>query len=105
MSLFGYPADIIHKKATVDAWGRVSWFVDESKKAKVIEEQKIIKNAQGEEVQSNIEIHLEGAQKIGAADQFLYKNQMGKEITIRPLHYEIKKVLGTDDVKKVIVYG
>lgn len=105
MSLFGYPADIVHKKATVDEWDRVKWFVDSNKKAKVVEEQKIVKNAQGEEVQSIVEVHLEGAHSIGTSDQFVYINQLGKKITFRPLHYEIKKVMGTDNIKKVVVYG
>lgn len=105
MSLFGYPAEITHKKAVIDTWGRVSAFTDSVKKAKVIEEQKVIKNDQGEEVQSIIEVHLEGAHTIGISDQFTYMNKMGKEIKFRPLHYEIKKLLGTDQVKKVIVYG
>jgi len=123
MSLFGYPADIIHRQSLVDEWGRPSGFGEDVElKAKVVEEQKLIKNAKGEEVQSVIEIHLEGAHLIKFSDMFIYLNQRFYEsfkhdtrfdphyddaeaLSIRPLHIELKKQLGTDDVKKVIVYG
>ncbi|KIL46935.1 hypothetical protein KP77_25040 [Jeotgalibacillus alimentarius] len=105
MSIFGYPAVITHVKAIVDNWGRVSGTDEVPSKAKVIEEQKVIKNDKGEEVQSMIEVHLPGAHSIGNQDRILYTNQLGKEYDFRPLHYEVRKELGTDIAKKVIIYG
>lgn len=105
MSLFGYPADITHKKAILDAWNRVTGFETVYLKAKVVEEQKLVKNSKGEDVHSIIEAHLEGSHRITENDEFVYVKDLGNEIDFRPQHWEIKKLLGTDDVKKVIVYG
>ncbi|MFE8697978.1 hypothetical protein ACFYKT_16675 [Cytobacillus sp. FJAT-53684] len=111
MSLFGYPADIVHYSAMLDSWGRVdtqnylTGFKPIPKKVKVIEEQKLIKNDKGEEVHSIAEIHLEGTQELKMQDYFLYTNALGKEVRYDIKHIEIKKNLGTDEVKKVIVYG
>ncbi|MBU5214954.1 hypothetical protein [Heyndrickxia oleronia] len=105
MSLFGYPADIIHNSAILDNWNRVTGYSSIPKKAKVIEEQKLIKNEKGEDIISIAEIHLEGPQNIKTQDYFLYSNALGKEIRYDIKHIEIKKNLGTDDVRKVIVYG
>lgn len=105
MSLFGYPADIIHNVASVDVWNRVTGYTPVSKKAKVVEEQKLIQNAEGEEVHSIAEIHLEGNHNVSTNDYFLYTNGLGQEIKYTIRHIEIKKQLGTDDVKKVIIYG
>lgn len=105
MSLFGYPADIIHFQAIIDSWNRVTGYNPVSKKAKVIEEQKLIKNAEGEEVQSIAEIHLEGSHAVKTQDYFKYTNALGVDVRYDVRHIEIKKHLGTDDVKKVIVYA
>lgn len=105
MSLFGYPADITHKVAVLDEWERVKWFEEVPLKAKVIEEQKLIKNDKGEHIHSMIEVHLDGAHQIHSVDTFSYITQMGKTINFRPVHFETKKLLGTDIVKKVILYG
>ncbi|MCU9614085.1 hypothetical protein OEV98_10990 [Caldibacillus lycopersici] len=105
MSIFGYPADIIHKSAILDEWNRVTDYNSIPKKAKVVEEQKLIKNDKGEDVISIAEIHLEGIQDIKTQDYFLYTNALGKEIRYDIKHIEIKKNIGTDDVKKVIIYG
>jgi hypothetical protein len=105
MSLFGYPADVVHQVAILDSWNRVTGYNPIPKKAKVVEEQKLIKNDKGEEVISIGEIHLEGAQDIKVQDYFLYTNALGKEIRYDIKHIEIKKLLGTDNVKMVIVYA
>jgi hypothetical protein len=105
MSLFGYPADVIHYQANVDSWGRVSGYTPIAKKAKVVEEQKEIRNAKGEDIQSIAEIHLEGPQLIRTQDYFEYINSLGQLIRYDVRHIEIKKTMGTDDVKKVIVYA
>jgi hypothetical protein len=105
MSLFGYPATIKHFSATIDSWGRVSGYTVQSKNAKVVEEQKEIKNGKGEDIQSIAEIHLEGAQLVKGQDYFEYVNALGQTIRYDVRHIEIKKEMGTDDVKKVIVYG
>ncbi|MDD9312643.1 hypothetical protein PUS82_15315 [Cytobacillus firmus] len=105
MSLFGYPATVTHYKAQTDSWNRVTGYIPEVKSAKVVEEQKEIKNGQGEEVQSNAEIHLEGVQDISSNDYFEYVNALGRTIRYDVQHIEIKKQMGTDEVKKVIVYG
>ncbi|WP_317944319.1 hypothetical protein [Sporosarcina saromensis] len=95
----------MHRKAIVDEWGRPGGFKDVPLTAKVVEEQKLIKNAKGEEVHSIVEAHLEGPHLVGMTDEFVYRTQLGQEIKFRPQHIEVKKFLGTDDVKKVIVYG
>ena len=105
MSLFGYPAEVIHQQSLVDNWGRVASYTPQIKAAKVIEEQKEIKNGNGEEIKSIAEIHLEGPQQIGTHDYFEYINAFGQKIRYDVQHIEIKKHLATDDVKKVIVYG
>ncbi|MFF2910007.1 hypothetical protein [Paenibacillus sp. NPDC057934] len=89
----------------MDDWGRPLPPVETERAAKVVEEQRLIKNAKGEEIQVTYAIHIEGAIPISFADYFLYTNQLGAEIRIDVRHYEIRKYLGTDDVKKVIVYG
>lgn len=110
MSLFGYPATILHKKAIVDDWGRPGGFEDVELSAKVVEEQKLIKstsaeNVQGEMIHSSIEVHLEGPHLVTMVDEFVYVTQLGQTIKFRPVHFEVKKNIGMDDVKKVIVYG
>jgi hypothetical protein len=105
MSLFGYPATVTHYQATVDSWGRVTGFMDDSKDAKVVEEQKLIKNNKGEEITSIAEIHLEGANLVTVHDYFEYVNEFNQTIRYDVLHIEIRKDIGADDVKKVIVYG
>ncbi|WP_141432418.1 hypothetical protein [Bacillus sp. 03113] len=105
MSLFGYPANITHFSAIIDTWNRVTGYNSISKKAKVVEEQKLVKNDKGEDVVSIGEIHLEGPQVIKTQDYFLYTNALGKEILYDIKHIEIKKNMGTDDVKKVVIYG
>jgi hypothetical protein len=105
MSLFGYPAVVIHYSAEIDMWGRVSSYAPTEKKAKVVEEQKEIKNAKGEEIQSIAEIHLEGPQLVRTHDYFEYTNGLGQLIRYDVRHIEIKKTMGTDEVKKVIVYA
>jgi len=105
MSLFGYPADITHYQAILDNWNRVTDYNPVPKKAKVVEEQKMIKNAKGEEVQSIAEIHLEGPQEVKTQDYFMYTNALGVDVRYDARHIEIKKYLGTDNIKKVIVYA
>lgn len=105
MSIFGYPATVTHYSAQVDDWGRVTGYTPSTKSAKVVEEQKLIKNSQGEEIQSIAEIHLKGANEVTVHDYFLYTNALGKEVRYDVKHIEIKKNLGTDDVKKVVIYG
>jgi hypothetical protein len=105
MSLFGYPATVIHQQAHVDEWNRVNGYTSIPKSAKVVEEQKIVKNAKGEDIQSIAEIHLEGPQIIQDQDYFQYENAFGEVVDYYIKHIEVKKQLGTDDVKKVIVYG
>ncbi|NUU62696.1 hypothetical protein [Paenibacillus agri] len=104
MSLFGYPATVTHYHSGVDDWGRPLPPAETVRAAKVVEEQRLIKNAKGEEIQVAYAIHIEGAVPIGFDDYFLYSNQLGAEIRIDVQHYEIRKYLGTDDVKKVIAY-
>ncbi len=119
MSLFGYPATVIHQRAIHDNWNRVTGYDPVSRNAKVVEEQKLIKNGTGEEIQSIAEIHLEGPQPVSMDDYFEYQNSLNREVRdnfehLHPLeqvirydvkHIEIKKEMGTDDVKKVIVYA
>ncbi|MEH7223856.1 hypothetical protein V7112_08545 [Bacillus sp. JJ1566] len=105
MSLFGYPAKLIHQVAVLDVWGRVSKYDSITKNAKVVEEVKVIKNDQGEEVESIAQIHLEGPQAVKPQDYFLYTNEQGEEIKYDVKAIKPKKVTGTDDIKKVVVYG
>ncbi|RKD20965.1 hypothetical protein BEP19_14865 [Ammoniphilus oxalaticus] len=105
MSLFGYPAAVVHFHSQKDDWGRPLPPVEVIKSAKVVEEQKVIKNNKGEEVQVAYEVHIEGVNPIGFDDYFMYTNALGQEIRIGISHYEIRKHLGTDKVKKVIIYG
>lgn len=105
MSLFGYPATIIHQSAILDSWNRVTGYAPIQKKAKVVEEQKEIKNGLGEEVISIAEIHLEGYHNVSSQDYFDYLNPLGATIRYDVRHIEVKKQLGTDEVKKVIVYA
>jgi hypothetical protein len=105
MSLFGYPATVSHHHSELDDWGRPLPPTETARAAKVVEEQRLIRNARGEEVQIAYTVHIEGAVPIGFDDYFLYTDQLGAEIRVDVAHYEIRKFLGTDDVKKVIVYG
>jgi hypothetical protein len=105
MSLFGYPATITHYSANMDSWGRVTGYTPLQKNAKVVEEQKEIKNVKGEDIQSIAEIHLAGAQLVKGQDYFKYINALGQTVRYEVRHIEIKKEMGTDAVKKVIVYG
>lgn len=105
MSLFGYPAKVIHWHSEVDEWGRPLQPTDTVKAAKVFEEQRLIRNARGEEIQIAYEIHLEGPNLVSFEDYFDYVNQLGVEIRCHVAHIEVKKYIGTDDVKKVVVYG
>lgn len=105
MSLFGYPAKVTHYHSEPDEWGRPRPPVATEKAAKVVEEQKLIRNARGEEIQVAYEIHLEGAHAVSFDDHFEYVNALGQTITVRVQHVEIRKFIGTDDVKKVVVYG
>lgn len=105
MSIFGYPATITHNAAIKDNWNRVSGYSPTQKNAKVIEQQKLIKNEKGEEIQSIAEIHLEGAQSLSHQDYIEYANALGKTVRYNVKHIEIKKQLGTDEVKKVIIYA
>lgn len=105
MSLFGYPASVTHHRATVDSWGRVVGYTATMKKAKVVEQQKLIRNGKGEEIQSIAEIHLEGKQDVSPHDYFEYTNGIGQKLKYTVKHIEVRKHLGTDDVKKVVVYA
>lgn len=106
MSLFGYPADVIHwQPSGYDEWGRPLPPVSTELKAKVVEEQKLIKNAKGEDVQITGEIQIAGAHAIGFDDYFEYTNALGVTLRYDVAHFEVKKYLGTDDVKKVIIYA
>jgi hypothetical protein len=105
MSLFGYPATIIHQKAVRDVWGRISKYDSITKSAKVVEEEKQIKNDKGEEIHSIAQIHLEGPNQVTTEDYFLYTNDLGEEKRYDVQHIKIKKQMGTDEVKKVIIYG
>jgi len=105
MSLFGYPAKVTHYHSGTDEWGRPLPPVATDKAAKVVEEQKLIRNARGEEIQVAYAIHLEGPNAISFDDYFEYVNALGETITIHVRHFEIRKFIGTDDVKKVVVYG
>lgn len=105
MSLFGYPAKVTHYHSEMDEWGRPLPPIPTVKSAKVIEEQKLIKNARGEEVQIAYEIQLPGINAVGFDDYIEYVNAVGITITCEVAHIEVRKFLGTDDVKEVIVYG
>jgi hypothetical protein len=105
MSLFGYPATVLHYHSELDDWGRPLPPSETSRAAKVVEEQRLIRNARGEEVQVAYTLHIEGAVPIGFDDYFLYVDQLATEIRVDVAHYEIRKFIGTDNVKKVIVYG
>lgn len=105
MSIFGYPAKVTHFHSEKDDWGRALPPTETERDSKVVEEQKLIKNSKGEEVQIAYEIHVEGAIPIGFDDHFLYTNALGLEIRCDVAHFEVRKYLGTDDVKKVIIYG
>jgi len=105
MSLFGYPAKVVHWHSGKDDWERPLPPIETEKAAKIIEEQRLIRNAKGEEVQIAYTIFLEGVNALSLDDYFEYKNALGEKITIRVSHYEVRKFLGTDDVKEVVVYG
>jgi len=105
MSLFGYPAKVVHYHSEKDEWGRPLPPTATEKPAKVEEEQRLIRNARGEEVQIAYTIHLEGPHAIAFDDYFEYTNALGVTVRCDVAHFEVKKFLGTDDVKKVIVYG
>lgn len=105
MSLFGYPATITHYHSESDDWGRPLPPTSAVKAAKVIEEQRLIKNARGEDVQIAYEIQIPGVNAIGFDDYIEYVNALGIEIRCEIAHIEIRKYIGTDDVKEVVVYG
>lgn len=105
MSLFGYPATVKHFHSETDDWGRPLPPTETERAAKVVEEQRLIKNSRGEDVQIAYTIHFEGAIPLSFDDYFLYVDQLGTEIRCDIAHYEVRKYLGTEDVKKVIVYG
>ncbi|REK68000.1 MAG: hypothetical protein C6P35_03250 [Cohnella sp.] len=105
MSLFGYPAKVVHYHSETDEWGRPLPPTATEKSAKVEEEQRLIRNARGEEVQIAYTIHLEGPNAVGFDDYFEYVNALGVTIRCDVAHIEVRKFIGTDDVKKVIVYG
>ncbi|HHY74036.1 MAG TPA: hypothetical protein GX497_12620 [Bacillus bacterium] len=114
MSLFGYHATIKHYKANIDSWGRVSGYLEPIEKAaKVIEEQKLIRTTNkvgvkafsSEEIISVAEIHIEGLYKVGMHDYFEYTNELNETLKFEVKHIEVKKLMGTDEVKKVVVYG
>jgi hypothetical protein len=105
MSLFGYPATIIHQVALFDVWNRISGYDSITKNAKVVEEEKQIKNDKGEEILSIAQIHLEGSHNVKTQDYFLYTNESGEVKRYDIRHIKVKKQMGTDEVKKVIIYG
>jgi len=105
VSLFGYPATVTQYQATIDDWGLVTGYIPLEKKARVIEQQKMIKNGRGEEVQSIAEIHLEGNHRLTLHDYFEYEDEWGEKVRFDVLNLEPRKYLGTDQVKKVIVYA
>jgi hypothetical protein len=105
MSIFGYPASVVHFHSGKDEWGFPYPAIPIEKNAKVVEEQKLIKNARGEEIQVAYEIHLEGVNAISFDDRIEYVNALCEKVTVLVAHYEVRKFLGTDDVKKVVVYG
>lgn len=105
MSIFGYPARVTHFQASIDNWGMVIGYTQEEKRAKVIEEQKMIKNGKGEEVQSIAEIHLDGLHRLTMQDYFEYVNGLGDKIRFNVLHIKSIKFLGTDRLRKVVIYA
>lgn len=105
MSLFGYPATVTHHQANMDNWGQVMGYGSVIRKAKVVDRQKIIKNGKGEEVLSMAEVHLEGYPLVTLHDYFEYNTGLGQMMRFDVLHVEPRKFLGTDQVKKVIVYA
>lgn len=105
MSLFGYPAKVVHYHSEKDEWGRPLPPTATEKPAKVEEEQRLIRNARGEEIQVAYAIHLEGPNAVSFDDTFEYVNALGETIKIHVRHIEIRKYIGTDEVKKVVVYG
>lgn len=106
MSLFGYPSTVTHwHVGGTDDWGRPQPPTSAIKAAKVVEEQRLIRNARGEEIMIGYEIHLEGPQAVTFDDYFEYENELGMKIRCIVAHFEVRKFLGTDDVKKVVVYG
>lgn len=105
MSLFGYPATVTHFHSETDDWGRPLPPIQTERAAKVVEEQKLIKNVRGEEILVTGEIHIEGSFAINFDDYFIYIDALDREIRYDVAHYEIRKYIGTDDVKKVIIYG
>jgi hypothetical protein len=114
MSLFGYPATVQHFKALTDEWDNVTGFEPPvTKPAKVVEKQKVIQLAStskgltdsvGESIHSEAQIHLEGPQDMTMKDKFEYVNALGLTLAYYVKHIEVKKNLGTDEVKKVVVY-
>ncbi|WP_127580842.1 hypothetical protein [Paenibacillus koleovorans] len=105
MSLFGYPATVTHYHSAMDEWGRPLPPASAVKSAKVVEEQRLIKNARGEDVQIAYIIHLEGPHAVGFDDYFTYNSELGELIRCEVAHIEVRKFLGTDRTKKVVVYG
>ncbi|MDU0332079.1 hypothetical protein RW092_18035 [Paenibacillus sp. 3LSP] len=105
MSLFGYPAKVVHWHSEVDDWGRPLSPTPTEKSAKVVEEQRLIRNGRGEEVQIAYTIYLEGVNTVGFDDYIEYVNAVGVKIRCDIAHIEVRKYLGTDDVKEVVVYG
>lgn len=105
MSLFGYPAKVVHWHSEVDDWGRPLPPTPIEKAAKVVEEQRLVRNGRGEEIQIAYTIFLEGVNAVGFDDYIEYVNAVGVKIRCDIAHIEVRKYLGTDDVKEVVVYG
>lgn len=105
MSLFGYPAKVVHFHSGLDDWGFPLPPTSAEKNAKVVEEQQMILNGKGEQIQIAYEVHLEGANAVGFEDYFEYTNSLGVLIRIECAHFEVKKYLGTEVVKKVVIFG
>jgi hypothetical protein len=105
MSIFGYPAKVVHWHSVKDDWGRPLPPTPTEKSAKVVEEQRLIRNARGEEVQIAYTIFLPGLNAVGFDDYIVYVNKLGVTIRCDIAHIEVRKYLGTDDVKEVVVYG
>lgn len=105
MSIFGYPAKVVHWHSEVDDWGRPFPPTPTEKSAKVVEEQRLIRNGRGEEVQIAYTVFLPGTNAVEFDDYIVYVNKLGVTIRCEIAHIEVRKYLGTDDVKEVIVYG
>lgn len=105
MSLFGYPAKVVHWHSEEDDWGRPLPPTPTDKSAKVVEEQRLIRNGSGEDVQIAYTIFLPGLNAVGFDDYIVYVNKLGVTIRCDIAHIEVRKYLGTDDVKEVVVYG